>query len=175
MHGWNKLFCILIGIFFLLIICWYLWYLGDLYIESNCKDVMESQVYSAAQLLKSSADLKALAQITFFPDQSGSLFVMDLEGNVHVWDHQVGKKHYTQVPFEEPFDQLKQKALEGGGYISFSCQGNQKIDFVIPVTNTKFFIGSGMMIDQNSQNQRKKWKMPQKLFCKKPNIYKTLK
>lgn len=139
--------------------------------ESECRDIMESEVILLSKILSKNSSLdmiKIISKLHYFPDDSGSFFVMDYQGKL--WCHSehdhVGPTDLTQshnLSFHLPHEDIIRVARQGGGYVRYEWHGRQKLTFVHPVANTPYIVGSGLCVDSDSQLRRRVWNVKQKL------------
>lgn len=175
MNSTNCEIWLIIGIGLLIFGCvWYIYreikYARD---ESEYKDLLESQVRLVAQIMsdkqnQTPAFIKTVSQLKFFPDQSGSFFIIDFQGNLYCNgdDEFCGVVDLTKpndLHYQYPYQDIIQAARDGGGYIKFNWKGMQFLAFIQNIPSSNLIIGSGLFTDSSSCKRRKKWNIKQRI------------
>jgi len=139
--------------------------------ECECKDLMECQTNQLATILSNNSSdqlYKTISTMRFFPDDSGSYFVMDYNGTIYA-DSELGiceKKDVKEVPVHRPFTKIVDLAKKGGGYVKYEWKGRQKTAYVKPVPEQNLLLCSSMYTDWHSIKKRRKWNLVQKQYTK---------
>jgi len=136
--------------------------------ESEYKDITEYQTMLVANLLtKHPVILPSIGKLRYFPDNSGFFMVLNLEGKILVHGNYDGDvSNAEKLPFNVPTKEIVEVAKEGGGYIRYNYKGYIYQTFVYLAPNSPYIVCSGLYVDTQHIQARKRWKRFDKLMLK---------